>query len=504
MPTATSAAPFDETIAAAIRGTKAGNPAREGRGARVSVTHDKPKKGAPAGSSDAQTPVAAKPVMSWPTSTTSPVPALVELPLSEMSTSLLTGKLTSRSADAVSSESAGALTGASTAALRMEGSLGSGEGGSTGLMKSADLSSSYKANAASMGHTTSVSPESASESGRTADLGVAGVQSAQTQITADALARMAPGNFADAADGPSGAGDSGAAHIPATAGLKDQGNHASGPNGVALSATAMPQMPVLPGLLVSLPNVAAELGPGTTGSMLPAKMASSNPTSRSGASSPTGMAEKESPHSGELRGKRKTEGEAGSSSTNVISNSLPRAKSLESSATAYRDVAAGHRSAELAEVQQHVPVSQMAGSDRASTAPADRAGVPGLSGQDHASARASTAEGTTMPVVNSAQLIQSMHHSEMRLGMRSAEFGDISISTSLNHQSLSTQISINHPELGRALAIHLRRSRRSSVPHTVCRHGCRFTLKTLLQAAPQGSRQEGARGNRVVATAHPW
>jgi len=167
------------------------------------------------------------------------------------------------------------------------------------------------------------------------------------------------------------------------------------------------------------------------------------------------MAEKESPHSGELRGKRKPEGEAGSSSTNVISNSLPRAKSVESSATGYRDVAAGNRSAELAEVQQHVPVSQMAGSDQASTAPADRAGVPGLSGQDHASARASTAEATTMPVVNSAQLLQSMHHSEMRLGMRSAEFGDISISTSLNHHSLSTQISINHPELGRALAIHL-------------------------------------------------
>jgi len=212
MPPATSAAPFNETIAAAIRGTKAVNPAREGRGARVSVTHDKPKKGAPAGSSDAQTPVAAKPVMSWPTSTTSPVHALVELPLSETPASLLAGTLTPLPVDAAYPGSdgaaypgsAGALTGASTAALRMEGSLSSGDGDSTGLTKSADLSSSYKAKAASMGHSTSVSPESASESGRTADLGVAGVQSAQTQITADALARMAPGNFADAADGTSG------------------------------------------------------------------------------------------------------------------------------------------------------------------------------------------------------------------------------------------------------------------------------------------------------------
>jgi hypothetical protein len=39
--------------------------------------------------------------------------------------------------------------------------------------------------------------------------------------------------------------------------------------------------------------------------------------------------------------------------------------------------------------------------------------------------------------------------------MQSAEFGNISISTSLNHQALSAQISIDHSELGRALAAHL-------------------------------------------------
>jgi len=57
--------------------------------------------------------------------------------------------------------------------------------------------------------------------------------------------------------------------------------------------------------------------------------------------------------------------------------------------------------------------------------------------------------------VNSAQLIQSVHSSEMKLGMQSAEFGNISISTSLNHQALSAQISIDHSDLGKALAVHL-------------------------------------------------
>ena len=43
----------------------------------------------------------------------------------------------------------------------------------------------------------------------------------------------------------------------------------------------------------------------------------------------------------------------------------------------------------------------------------------------------------------------------MRLGMHSAEFGNISISTSVSHQAISAQISLDHSELGRALAVHL-------------------------------------------------
>jgi hypothetical protein len=60
-----------------------------------------------------------------------------------------------------------------------------------------------------------------------------------------------------------------------------------------------------------------------------------------------------------------------------------------------------------------------------------------------------------MSSVSNAQLIQSAQHSEMRVGMQSAEFGNISINTSLNHQALSAQISTEHLELGRALAVHM-------------------------------------------------
>jgi hypothetical protein len=57
--------------------------------------------------------------------------------------------------------------------------------------------------------------------------------------------------------------------------------------------------------------------------------------------------------------------------------------------------------------------------------------------------------------VSTAHLVQSANSSEMRLGMQSPEFGNISISTSVNHQALSAQISLDHSELGRALAVHL-------------------------------------------------
>ena len=59
------------------------------------------------------------------------------------------------------------------------------------------------------------------------------------------------------------------------------------------------------------------------------------------------------------------------------------------------------------------------------------------------------------PVINTAKLIQDMGQSEMRVGMRSNEFGNISISTSSTRELISAQISLEHGELARTLAAHL-------------------------------------------------
>jgi hypothetical protein len=67
----------------------------------------------------------------------------------------------------------------------------------------------------------------------------------------------------------------------------------------------------------------------------------------------------------------------------------------------------------------------------------------------------STAASQTLPVINSARLIQSMGQTEMRVGMRSSEFGSISISTSATRDLISAQISVDHGELAKTLAAHL-------------------------------------------------
>jgi hypothetical protein len=60
-----------------------------------------------------------------------------------------------------------------------------------------------------------------------------------------------------------------------------------------------------------------------------------------------------------------------------------------------------------------------------------------------------------LTAINTAKLIQNIGQSEMRVGMRSTEFGNISISTSATRDLISAQISLDHSELAKVLAAHL-------------------------------------------------
>jgi hypothetical protein len=57
--------------------------------------------------------------------------------------------------------------------------------------------------------------------------------------------------------------------------------------------------------------------------------------------------------------------------------------------------------------------------------------------------------------INSAKLMQTIHETEMHVGMRSTEFGDISIRTSISQQQLVAQISLDHSDLSKAISAHV-------------------------------------------------
>ena len=57
--------------------------------------------------------------------------------------------------------------------------------------------------------------------------------------------------------------------------------------------------------------------------------------------------------------------------------------------------------------------------------------------------------------INTARVIQNMSDTEMRVGMHSAEFGDISIRTSVSMQQMTAQISVDHGDLGKAISAHI-------------------------------------------------
>jgi hypothetical protein len=88
--------------------------------------------------------------------------------------------------------------------------------------------------------------------------------------------------------------------------------------------------------------------------------------------------------------------------------------------------------------------------------PPTLAGVPGhVAKTPDTPAPAAIALPQAVPVINTAKLIQSMGQSEMRVGMHSNDFGNISISTSATRDLISAQISLDHGELARTLAVHL-------------------------------------------------
>jgi hypothetical protein len=89
--------------------------------------------------------------------------------------------------------------------------------------------------------------------------------------------------------------------------------------------------------------------------------------------------------------------------------------------------------------------------------------------------------------INSARLIQSMNETEMRVGMHSSEFGDISIRTMVSQQQVQAQISVDHNELSSALSAH--------IPAMQAKLGNEYGLHASIEVSQNGaSFSSGERG----------
>jgi hypothetical protein len=81
-----------------------------------------------------------------------------------------------------------------------------------------------------------------------------------------------------------------------------------------------------------------------------------------------------------------------------------------------------------------------------------RAGVPG---RDTAPAPTEADEPVSASGINAAKLLQNISGTEMRVGMNSAEFGNISIRAAVSQQQMMAQISLDHSDLSQAIAAHI-------------------------------------------------
>ena len=88
--------------------------------------------------------------------------------------------------------------------------------------------------------------------------------------------------------------------------------------------------------------------------------------------------------------------------------------------------------------------------------------------------------------INTARLIQSMSETEMRVGMHSTEFGDISIRTMVSQQQMQAQISVDHSELSNAISAH--------IPSIQTKLDNQYGLHASIEVSHGGASFSGGRG----------
>jgi len=103
--------------------------------------------------------------------------------------------------------------------------------------------------------------------------------------------------------------------------------------------------------------------------------------------------------------------------------------------------------------------------------------------------------------INAARLIQTMSASEMRVGMHSSEFGEISIRTSVSQQQITTQISVDHGDLSQALSAHIS----AAQTRLGDEHGLHASIEINNQGSTlAGDSEHSSQREQRASTTSPW
>lgn len=163
------------------------------------------------------------------------------------------------------------------------------------------------------------------------------------------------------------------------------------------------------------------------------------------------------PAHADAKGGGSAQGQAGADQTNAVahhsdSGGASQDASAQQQPAAAAPVAAAAKATSDASAAAHFNV-QAAGSSAPSAPSSATSANPGSATDRQAAAQTLPAAAQPAPpAINTAQLIHTMQDSQMRVGIHSAEFGNISISTSATRDAVSAQISLEHPELAKAIA----------------------------------------------------
>ena len=177
---------------------------------------------------------------------------------------------------------------------------------------------------------------------------------------------------------------------------------------------------------------------------------------------------------------------ANNNSSNGAANNGPAAQRVQGDASqpsvAARpaDAGAAQATAQIQPIAAHAGAHDVAGSPSRADGTAET-----LRAGDHAAA-AETAENTATGSINTANVIQKMSETEMRIGVRSADFGDVSIRTSISQQQMTAQISVDHSDLGKAISAH--------IPAMEAKLGGDSGLRALVEVNQSGMSFSGDRG----------